>query len=218
MKTSEITPRLDRRVRIHDDYLGVSSVVDIAADVDTPTRFSVVDIPVHGKEGLMLALDIAHSGSERDEYDVVDMRLYSADPARTWIINGKLLRTLRIDDYKNYAVSLVLLRYKPGTKIRDFDYMPYDFWDDLRRVAAAREKSGSIDLSAFARLYSVATKIMKNPRDVLAEGFGVSKPAVAKWVAKARAAGLYTAYTPDEKDRLRAAEIKALNEPIPDNE
>lgn len=59
---------------------------------------------------------------------------------------------------------------------------------------------------------------MKNPREVLAGGFGVSKPAVAKWAAKARAEGLYTAYTPAEKDRLRAAEIKALNEPIPDNE
>lgn len=46
----------------------------------------------------------------------------------------------------------------------------------------------------------------------------MSKPAVAKWAAKARAEGLYTAYTPAEKDRLRAAEIKALNEPIPDNE
>ena len=125
---------------------------------------------------------------------------------------------MRIEDCKNYAVSLVLLRYRPGTPISDFDYMPYNFWNDLHYVAQARVESGSLDLKAFARLYSVATKIMKNPREVLAGGFGVSKPAVAKWAAKARAEGLYTAYTPAEKDRLRAAEIKALNEPIPDNE
>ena len=218
METREIAPLLDRRVKIYDRSLNMSTVVDIAEDVDAPARFSVTDIPVEGKEGLMLALDINYSGFPRDEYDVIGMRLYSTDPARTWIINANLLRALRIEDCKNYAVSLVLLRYRPGTPISDFDYMPYNFWNDLHYVAQAREESGSLDLKAFARLYSVATKIMKNPREVLAGGFGVSKPAVAKWAAKARAEGLYTAYTPAEKDRLRAAEIKALNEPILDNE
>ena len=46
----------------------------------------------------------------------------------------------------------------------------------------------------------------------------MSKPAVAKWAAKARAEGLSPASPPAKRDGLRAAKKRALNEPIPDNE
>ena len=121
METREIAPLLDRRVKIYDRSLNMSTVVDIAEDVDAPARFSVTDIPVEGKEGLMLALDINYSGFPRDEYDVIGMRLYSTDPARTWIINANLLRALRIDVCKMFAVSRVLLRYRPGTPLSELD-------------------------------------------------------------------------------------------------
>lgn len=193
METKEIERYLDPRVKLHCKLLSPFTLALLTDEILAPMSFSMDDIPVEGKDGLFIALDLMYF-NERNGYEVVGMRLYSKDPSRVWLIDWQMMRTLRIEDYKKYALSHVLLIERPGTKPSDFEYRPYRFDYDLHYAAEARKESGKLDLKAIARLYSAAILTTRNPREVLAKGFGVSKPAISKWVEKVRAEG-YGTYT-----------------------